>query len=127
MDQGDCFFNKSTPRLPSHPWVIVSYPSDDPENVLIVNLTDANSHHDRSCLLGPDDHPGVFTKPSCVNYRDAQLTSIADLNKALSMGLLFPKPSLPTKTLDKIIDGAVETEELINAHRKLLRDQGIIP
>lgn len=127
MNQGDCFFNRAAPGLPSHPWIILSDPNDDPDNVLIVNVTDFENHHDHSCVLGPDDHPGVFTKQSCINYRDAKITSLALLVKATSDGLLYPKDAVPIETLDKVIEGAVETDELQNAQRSLLRRQQIIP
>lgn len=127
MDQGDCFFNKPTPSCPSHPWVIVSYPPDDPDNVLIVNLTDIENHHDHSCVLQPEDHPGVFIKKCCIKYEAAKVTSVKLLEQAFAQGLLYLKNPVPPETLDKIIEGAIETDELINAHRMLLRRQGIIP
>ncbi|HET6883356.1 MAG TPA: hypothetical protein VFI31_24615 [Pirellulales bacterium] len=127
MDQGDCFFNKAAPGLPSHPWIILSFPPDDPSNVVIVNLTDAANHDDKSCVLKPSDHPGVITKTSCVNYRDAIITDMATLQHAKKSGLLDLKPPVPDDTLDKIISGAVETDELRNAIRALLRQQGILP
>ena len=113
--------------MPSHPWVILSDPNEDAENVLIVNLTDIENHHDHSCVLGAEDHPGVFNKASCINYRDAKITSVALLPKATADGLLYAKDPVPIETLDKIIDGAIETDELQNAQRELLRKQQIIP
>ncbi|MGH7140318.1 MAG: hypothetical protein ACREHD_31665 [Pirellulales bacterium] len=127
MNQGDCFFNQPSARVPSHPWIILSYPDDYPENVLIVNLTDAAHHHDHSCLLGPEDHPGVIVKASCVNYRDAKITSVGLLSEAFAKGLLYAKAPIPDAALDKIIDGAIETDELTNAHRALLRRQQMVP
>lgn len=127
MNQGDCFFNKAAPGLPSHPWVILSDPNEDPDNVLIVNLTDIHNHHDRSCVLGPEDHPGVFTKSCCVKYQAAKVTSVDDLKRAISVGAIYEKSPVPDVTLYKIIDGAIETDELRNAHRELLREQRIIP
>ncbi|HQU44837.1 MAG TPA: hypothetical protein PK867_18625 [Pirellulales bacterium] len=127
MNLGDCFFNKATQRLPSHPWIILSDPNEDPDNVLIVNLADIENCQDHSCVVGPADHPGVFTKPSCVNYRDAKITSVALLMKARADGLVYAKEAVPVETLDKIIEGAIETDELQNAQRALLRKQQIIP
>ena len=126
MKKGDCFFNKEIRGIPSHPWVIISDPQIDPDNVLIVNLTDANGHHDRSCVLDASDHPGVFTKPSCVAYQWAKLTSVQDLTTARTKKLLITKKSVSPATLQKILDGAQETDELKNAFRELLRDQGLI-
>lgn len=66
MRQKDCFYNKSAPGVPSHPWVIVSDPIADPDNVLIVNLTDVQNIEDLSCVLDSADAPGFLTKQSAV-------------------------------------------------------------
>lgn len=126
MKQGDCFFNKAAPRLPSHLWVIVSQPDVDEDNVLIVNLTDVENHHDLSCVLDASDHPGIITKRSCVAYQFAKITSLARLQEALSSGLLYSRDPVPSETLAKIINGAQETDELRGDCRELLRGQFLI-
>ncbi len=126
MNQADCFFNKPGRGVPSHLWVIISDPETDPDNVLIVNLTDAEEHHDQSCVLDASDHPGVLTKRSCVAYQWAKLTSVDALETALASGLLYTKPPVSPETLQKILDGARDTDELKNVHREVLREQGFI-
>ena len=126
MKQADCFFNKAGKDTPSHPWIIISNPEINPDDVLIVNLTDAENHSDRSCVLQISDHPHVFTKPSCVAYCWAKVTSVAALKHLESKGLIFPKAPVCPATLAKILAGAEETDELKNAHRELLRDQSLI-
>jgi hypothetical protein len=126
MKQGDCFFNKEAPKVPSHPWVILSDPDVDPDNVLIVNLTDSKTHDDHSCLLDSSDHPGVITKPSCVAYRFANVTSVSALEQAVASKLLYIKPPVSQQVLRKILNGAQWTDELKNAHRELLRSQFLI-
>ena len=126
MKQRDCFFNKSAPGIPSHLWVVLSDPAIDPDNVVIVNLTDSNSHHDHSCLLNASDHSGVFTKPSCIAYQFAKVTSVAVVTQALKQGLLRAKKPVPTAAFQKIINGAQETDELRNAPREILREQLLI-
>jgi hypothetical protein len=126
MKQGDCFFNKAVRDLPSHPWVVLSDPAIDPENVLIVNLTDADWHHDQSCVLEPSDYPAVVKKRSCVAYQFAKVTSLGFLKDAKRKGLLYLKPAVSPETLKKLLTGAKESDELKNAHRELLREQFLI-
>ena len=126
MEHGDCFFNKEVRGVPSHPWIIISDPTVDANDVLIVNLTDAKNYHDQSCYLGPSDHPSVITKPSCVAYQWAKLTSVAILEQAKAAGFLLMKAPISAATMRKILDGAQETDELKNAHRAVLRSQGLI-
>ncbi len=126
MEHGDCFFNKAVRGLRSHPWVIISDPAKDAANVLIVNLTDADKHHDQSCRLDVADHPAVIAKPSIVAYQWANLTSVAKLREAEAAGGLFMKERFSAATMRKILDGAQETDELKGAHRIVLRRQGLI-
>jgi hypothetical protein len=126
MKQGDCFFNKAAPGLRSHPWVIISEPETGPDNVVIVNLTDAEGWDDRSCVLDVEDHPGVFTKLSCIAYRKAIITSVDKLEEARNLGVIFMKPPVPDQTLRKIFDGVTEKGELPNAHRAILQRQLLI-
>ena len=124
--QGDCFFNRAGRDLKSHPWVILSDPQINEDDVLIVNYTDINKIDDMSCKLDVIDHPGFITKPCCVHYREAKVTSVNDLRRADSAGALLKKSTVPDETLDKILAGAYESDELKGAHRQLLRDQRII-
>lgn len=126
MQIGDCFVNRAAPGLKSHPWIIISNPAVDPHNVLIVNLTDAEKHHDASCELVPADFPEVITKRSYVAYQWANVTSLSQLRAVDSRGDLFRKGSVPPRLLQKVLDGAHDSDELKGGHRELLRCQGLI-
>ncbi len=104
MDIGDCFVNKEAPRLPSHLWIVISDPSLDAGNVLIVNVTDLNNHYDHSCILSPGEHSWL-TKESCVAYQWAKNTCVADLEKAASLGLLTSQPRMSEDALQRILNG----------------------
>lgn len=126
MQQGDCFVNKSAPGLPSHLWIILSDPSINPDDVLIVNYTDANNISDDGCELDAADHPGVITKRTRVYYQAAKVTSLSKLQEADAAGLLIHETPVPPGTLGAILTGASESDELKNAHRLLLQRQGFI-
>lgn len=126
MNQGDCFFNKATKIVRSHPWVIVSDPNEDSGNVVILNLTDADDWEDKTCVLEPADHPGWLTKNSCVAFSEAKVTSVADLEAAHKAGLIFNKSQMPDAAFDKILQGAQVSEELKNAPKLVLIRQGIV-
>lgn len=127
MNQRDCFYNKEAPGLPSHPWIILSKPEIDPDHIVIVNLTDAENYDDDSCVLEIADHPKVIKKRSCIAYRKAIITSDRSLEDMKRSGLIFMKISVSEETLSRILDGIREGGELPNAHRKILREQGLIP
>ena len=125
MEIGDCFVNSSARGLPSHLWIVLSDPGCDSDNVLIVNVTDADNHHDHSCILDENDHDWI-TKKSCVAYQFAKVTSIATLEQAQNLGLLHPKIPLRLDVQDRILTGAYLSDELKGAHRELLRSQSLI-
>ena len=125
MEIGDCFVNKSTARLPSHLWIVISDPNCDAENVLIVNVTDIKNHYDHSCILTMPDHSWL-AKDSCVAYQWAKNTSLAELNMAQSLGLISMKEPLAADVLQRILTGAHISDELRGAHRELLRSQSLI-
>jgi predicted class III extradiol MEMO1 family dioxygenase len=121
---GSVFRNKETRGARRHPWVIVSDPEMDAENVLVVNLTDMNHHHDHSCILREEDNPENIEKPSCVAYQFANVTSIArlvNIEKSLDR-----KAYLDEACMEKILAGAADSDELKNSHRELLRRQRLI-
>ncbi|MCH8344952.1 MAG: hypothetical protein IH983_13330 [Planctomycetes bacterium] len=71
--------------LDSHLWIVLSEPSIDPENVLIVNLTTWAEYKDQACLLQPGDHPFVKQR-TCVNYADAKVVTAHQLETFLDRG-----------------------------------------
>ena len=125
MDIGDCFVNKAAPRLPSHLWIVVSDPSLDADNVLIVNATDISNHDDHSCILTAADHPWL-KKDSCVAYQWAKNTSVASLQQAASLGSLMMQARVSEDVLQRIHLVAQLSDELKGSHRELLRKQSLI-
>jgi len=125
MRPGDCFYNKAVPGIPSHRWVIVSDPEQDQHNVLIVNFTDADDHHDTTCVFTPTDIPWL-TKRTCMAYQFAKLTSIQKLEEAEAKGLLFGHCEVSEEALALIREGVSTSEELKKTdYLELLRSQGL--
>ena len=126
MNQGDCFFNKAAQGVPSHLWIIISDPTQNADDVVIVNLTDADRYFDQTCVLDVSDHPGVISKKSCVAFQLAKITSTAALNAADKAALLFTRPPVPIATLNKILLAVQTADELRNAPKLVLIQQGFI-
>ncbi len=124
MTAGDCFYNKSAKSVPSHPWVIISDPDLDPDNVVIANFTDADGHHDSTCILTTEDVPWL-KKRSCIAYQYAKLTSVELLKSATAQGLLFNYEKVTNEVLQRIRDGAAMSEETRNDCLEILRLQGL--
>ena len=111
--------------LEEHLWIVVSDPRQDPDAVLVVNLTSWREDKDDSCLLGPGDHPFVAHK-SCISYRGGNLTTIATIEHALQAGVLQIHDPVSAEVLARIRAGAAISRFIPMRHAQLLADQGLI-
>ena len=106
--------------------VIISRPEDDPEHVVIVNLTShGGQENDCSCVLQPGDHSWVRHK-TIVRYRDARIAKDAELDKLVASGALKQHDHAPDALLTKILQGAERTLHLPMKCRHILESQGLI-
>jgi len=124
---GDTFLNKSSQGLLPHLWVVISKRTHSLEEVVIVNLTSCrdSGYVDQSCLLNKGDHPFIKHE-TYVNYRDARIPRICNLEKAEATGLLIRREPVDEVLLTKILEGAKTTPFLKFKIRKILEDQDFI-
>ena len=108
-----------------HLWIIISDPSIDPDNVLIVNLTSLAPHKDQSCVLRPGDHRWI-THDTCVNYQDSRITTLENLIAARDGGLLILHDPLGPAVLKKIRDDSLNSTKMPLDHADILFNQGLI-
>jgi hypothetical protein len=87
MNAGDTFrIPQPGTTLDSHLWVVISDPTADEENILIVNFTTSRADSDKACILKPGEHPFVAHE-TCVNYAGAKVVSKANLDLLLTKNL----------------------------------------
>lgn len=124
MNLGDTFLRTDSDR---HLWVVLSDPSKDPDNVLLVNLTSWKPEKERACILNCGDHPWV-THETCVNYNDfdAVITTLAKLHAAKDGGALKLQSPLSQKILQLILQGAAKSVRLSLEKAEILARQGLI-
>lgn len=102
MKGGDTFRpTDSTIDKYRHLWVILSDPDQDPDEVVVVSITEAHPKKDMSCVLQPHDHPFLY-KESCVAYDLANLTSVTDLILARDNGDLEPEEPMDPEVLERM-------------------------
>jgi len=122
MDAGATFLFVA---LDIHLWIIISDPSIDPDNVLIVNLTSQASGKDQSCVLGPGDHPWI-RHSTCVNYQDSRLTTLKKLIAARDGRALILNAPLDSAVLKKIRDCSLNSTKMSLDHADILIKQGLV-
>jgi len=126
MKPGDTFItaDPSTAR-DTHLWVIVSDPAQDEDRIVILNLTTAAKHHDKTCILVVGDHPFI-TRESAVNYGQGYVLSRATLGAQLNRRRIENREPVTAAVLQRIRDGAGVSPHLPFEQYKILSEQGII-
>jgi len=124
------FFLLSDRDINEHPYVIISRPDLDPDRVVIVSLTSYNEPYheivkDASCLLQSGDHPWIHHQ-TCVSYRDGTIVKRSQLEEFESEGHITFQEPVSDEILQRILQGAEQTDELPGKCRKVLEDQDLI-
>jgi hypothetical protein len=125
VEAGETFFFRSRE---DHLWMIISDPSIDAEQVVIVNLTTYRKGSvlkEIACLLHPDDHPYIRHE-SCVNYHDARVYPDKHLTSLLARDKITLNVPLAPEILKRVRDGASLSTKIDAKHLTILLDQGVL-
>ena len=88
--------------------------------------TSGDKNIDTSCLLRPGEHH-TCTKDSFIDYRRAVKISISSIDKLTVEGKAEPKPPPASSMLiDRLRQGAEESEFLVGEIFEVLYTQGIV-
>ncbi len=113
-------------RLDPHLWVIVSDPSQDPDDILIVNFTTRTDRCDESCNVEPGEHPFVKHR-TVVEYRGAKRVSAPQLDQLLAGTQFELREPVSQELLTRMRAGAAVSEFISHGDRSLLEEQGVLP
>ncbi len=95
-----CPENNNNPHL----WIIISDPSKHSGNCVVINLTSSNNGPN-AYILKVGDHPYIY-KDSDVNFGDAFLTNIKDINAAISSNSATQNQQMNLQIISEIINRA---------------------
>jgi hypothetical protein len=122
---GDTFLNELSSAAPQHLWVVISDPVQDDGQLVIVNFTSWLPGRDESCVLLKGDHPFIRHK-TVVSYYDAKIVPREWLVKMERAGLVVIQSPVSHKMLQKIRDGAAQSEDTPMVVVGFLQGQGLI-
>jgi hypothetical protein len=110
-----------------HLFVVVSKPDEDPQHVVVVNLTTVRGvwSDDMTCVLERGDHKFVKHK-SRVAYEYAKVVTLAALSDALENRLIFRNADMPAAMLARITTGFGASKRVSRSLRTLLSEQGLL-
>ena len=105
---------------PRHIWVVISDPARTGNSILLVNLTTLRDDSvDDVCVLDAPDF-ALLSHPTTVAYSRAQPGTVAALTSLIQDGSFTLVTSIPPATLQRILTGARASQELSEAHKKLV-------
>jgi len=113
--------------LSSHARVIVSDPSEDSDNLVMVTLTSWETYKEDTCLLDPKELGGIsfFRHRSCAEYRRSFLMPASTLLVGLNNKVVRKLGSVPAAALARLRKGAAESPQLPQKCANILARQGL--
>jgi hypothetical protein len=120
-----CSFQFAGRFKDDHLWFVVSDCRSNPGEVLILNVSTWREWSDPSCILNAGDHSFVSHK-SCIRYDMAATIGLDRLYAMLDAGLIILHGYAGRELMDKILDGAAQSDRLAMDYKKLLSEQGLI-
>ena len=103
MRAGDAFLIRDK-NIDEHLWVIISDPTIDGKQVVVVNFTTSHPKKERFCLIQAGEHPFV-TRETCIAYNFAKITSLAKLIQNRDQGDITPQDPVSPVLLTRIRQG----------------------
>jgi hypothetical protein len=130
LSAGDAFLIPDVDKsgYSQHLWIIISDPTQNPQEVLLVNVTSWECWKEDTCLIEPDDckdFPFIRHR-SCVDYRLARIEKCGKIEKLAASGLIKKYSTISPQLLAKIRAGAQQSCFLPNKCQLFLADQGLL-
>jgi hypothetical protein len=126
---GSTFFNIPSNKRESHLWIIISYPSYNPQKVVIVNISSwkkiAVGLNDPTCIVNDGEHPFIEHK-SYVFYREALCPTLENLQAGIDKGVLIQQDDCSNDFFNKILNGAASSNFTPIEILSILQEQGLI-
>ncbi len=110
-----------------HTWVVLTDPEIDPSQILIVSFTSFTPGIglDESCIVEKDEF-SLLTNRSCIYYEDIKELSLKDMEVLRKVGRLQKRTPVPAGLLQRIRQGALNSEDCKEKHKEVLLKQGLI-
>ena len=121
LSAGSSFLLRRRIEWVDHLWILLT-DQDVDGKTLMVNITSAKPHSDRTTVLQVGDHPFV-TRESVVNYGDSVLAEMQHLDRAISTGLGTQREDTSAELLEKLRSGLIASPYTKNSLKDYLRDQ----
>jgi len=124
---GAAYFTPEDPwrlRIKRHLWVVISDPLIDDTQVLSVNFSTSLTS-DPACIVEPNEYDKLDRR-SYVAYSHARVAAAHELTTLVNLGQLEITRPVPSELLDRIRQGAAQSDFLEPRFLNILQDQSLI-
>ncbi len=115
---GFTFLSRKPPYKKEHLYIIISILGNNTK-ALFVNITTEKEDYDTSCILRVGDHEFI-THDSVINYADATITEIVNLEEAIKENAIRPHKPTTSDLLNRILIGAANSKALPQGYLKYI-------
>lgn len=124
---GEAFFNKNSPSLPTHLYMVASDPEKNAAEVVLVNATTRHfdTVFDEACLLSEGDHPDI-EHDSYMTYMRLKIAAAAVIDAGMKGGVLTKRQDLTSELLRKVQEGVMKSKYAPRKAKTILEDQGFV-
>ncbi len=118
LSVGNTFLIPTPPNNKEHLFIIIAIENIS-NTALLVNITSPKIGCDESCKINAEEHPFLVYN-SVVNYADARITPLANLEYCLKNAIIKKDSPVSGKLLKKIQDGVLISPAIHIKHRNFL-------
>ena len=118
---------------PTHCYIIISDPAQDPDEIVLVNFTSfdpgtpSQPRNDPACLVNRGEHPYLHHQ-SCINYRDALFLSANQIERMDQGNLIeWQQTDVDAGLLERIRACGFASQHRPGKLVRILRAQGLGP
>ena len=83
---GRTLFISNSQRAPNHLWIVITDPTGDPPQVVIVSFTTRRAGADPTVIVRPGEHPFVV-RETVIHYTDSRLVRVEQLQALVENGI----------------------------------------
>jgi hypothetical protein len=123
---GCLFINDPTPAWPRHPHVIVSDPAQDPDRVVVVNLSTEPSLGDVGYVLEAGVHRSI-TQPSYIRCDLVIISTFENIKALQQRNAITVHKKVSPEVLTRIHHALAESRRPSQDVKAILRAQRLIP
>ncbi len=129
---GDILFVPKNPALgtrDNHHYLVATSPSADPDAIVLLCITSYDDYKDDSCVFTAPDcgNPDFIDHQSCIDYHDPIIVPLKRIESLLMAHTIKRKQAFPPEFMERVYQGASESDRIHPKVSLILSRQNLLP